>query len=1637
MKTCSGCSNLPDVWPLDKLIVSDNTSPHRAYWITLQSVEHIMSSIDHCDTHSGESLPQSMVDVFERFNQQILSEKRPVYSDRILQIIEFCLKPLEEILQKYKSSIVRKHIMRPVYDLREMDTKSMVWLARQPGRTVREKLSVQNRALCMTREFSTNTPENRVVKRLLKELTDIAKQKLLSIRNSDYDQNTYSDKRISQIEKLLDIYPNQIRKTDLRDVQPSLMPKPNNVLLSDKNYSRVWRSWQWLKSYTDNTSNVWYECPERYVQTLFITLAAELSNSTHVQLIDQPCKVAQGYDGNGHGIYRITSENAILKWTLLNEICFHIKQTRPLNELQICNIKWLQQKRDKQFGFIQGDDGNRYYFDPGTMSGLEAFNHLSEGQRIVFEPDRAYDKKRNQRAINVVRLDKVKNDNELVGIVKYLKDDIVNKKRFGFIKGEDGEDYYFNDKSIGIHINFDDISVNQLVFFEIGKSSGKYKAPAISVKPHPLITRGRIAVGQITKMWRKQNEQGIIATKRGKEYRFDSSNLPPDIQFSVLRAGQSVVLHTRGATKSEDEELLAVVPFNLCNNPRMHIGQIARLICSGDKHFGFIVCNDGSEHFFDPRSLSGYLFYQLEEGQTVVFSPGNNNKEKAPRALQVVPVDNVCSVTMKIKGNKISFEIEWLFGSEHLAGTRILTTQFSIEFDPQGDIIDQRGFPFNLFDDSASERRVLLSEFGDLEGLRLASSQIISKVMSIINRNPHDNHSIEIDSKNQYRTDTLCVSSETGININANKPCALYDSTPVALKTRMLSLRYRLPGNRKSYIWMIEKESRQSNSFSENIDLIPISEIMDLDSDLDQGEVLLSSLNMFDSIARDITLNDKAQVAYDIPDTLDEFSQKNIRHSASRAFGKAHPIWRSVSAALGWQMSSRFKEANIRKDDVLIVFDSESPQFTKTVLIARHSQKLYDLLPASEGIYWERRSTFPQDDEDYLLTNEYILRTYCKEYFHKVIDKTHLSKIERHLNRLINYLVSSGKVSDLIQNQTTQWISFPSLDKSVMWYKINYNQRLWEDSLESFTVNMKSAISSWNQGGSFLQIVKKLITKNCHILFVGEQYSEYYIRRALSKLIPDGIGKHIKVTSYHFQDKAIDYIASGGRCFLERRKLGCASWKEWLPSLYLEVINNGRFDELRLMDENLVEPVLGKTIKHSISQTMVLPAGKSYYTLPLISGKLNHRPLSFEARLTSDVFPLKEDLPVKLELVYDYGLDSRYDLYVTPASGKSTPFSKLKATWTTSVELAKTTKLDRSGMELPDIRSSRATIIGNIDILYDRASWFEYKFKSIFFQDHIVIEEIKYLTKRMRSLQGPISNISLNSDNADATKCLECLYKSDFLQWLGKIAGVISKDLPEWFDFDNPNDVVRKCSNQALVLLTCLADKTPASVKKHVTTQFLSAETLSQIDSNYMICLGKMLRGNAEDRALCDIIANVLYRLFENPIENPTLFNKTITVISEMAWMDERFMYCLTKYYPGFDIILLQIIERDLKSLCFRVGREISEVEDKSEIKYWNYTTAFRNSCELFLAILKVRSKTGRDVMGADSTKLSRICKYVRRLDSMISKAGWDVNSRIAINDEMRPDALSRMSPLSYAVNLYTLGKVESNMVMLENQEVL
>lgn len=166
------------------------------------------------------------------------SALRDAKQDSVAKIVSECDSAVRRIASNMRENIVRENVRLPVYQVKEVNSYGLNWLSRRPGRTIREKISNSTSLMAVKRRMSFDSGENRLYMAFLRELGEI-----LETKNKFLPENLMTD-----VEKEFWSFISSVLYSDELDEigRWENMP-PNNTLLSDQFYKKVWKGWEALK----------------------------------------------------------------------------------------------------------------------------------------------------------------------------------------------------------------------------------------------------------------------------------------------------------------------------------------------------------------------------------------------------------------------------------------------------------------------------------------------------------------------------------------------------------------------------------------------------------------------------------------------------------------------------------------------------------------------------------------------------------------------------------------------------------------------------------------------------------------------------------------------------------------------------------------------------------------------------------------------------------------------------------------------------------------------------------------------------------------------------------------------------------------------------------------------------------------------------------------------------------------------------------------------------------------------------------------------------------------------------------------------------------------------------------------------
>lgn len=225
-----------------------------------------------------------------------------------------------EVLQHIRRVLVRTHRMTPVSRVQEIDRRSMLWLVRQPGRTIGERAGPSQRLLAPVRLQSVDTPENRVLHALAHQSRGVARSYCDRNRHA---RGSASVTAVKHYERVCRRIERTLNEKDVGLAAPGL--PPNHALQHDVRYRRIWRAWQEILRRRRIHEEMWRWQARSWEELCVVVLVLACANLPRAKLVA------------GSPIH-FHSEHVKGKWLLHDDplAVFHLPDRRHMIEVTTC-----------------------------------------------------------------------------------------------------------------------------------------------------------------------------------------------------------------------------------------------------------------------------------------------------------------------------------------------------------------------------------------------------------------------------------------------------------------------------------------------------------------------------------------------------------------------------------------------------------------------------------------------------------------------------------------------------------------------------------------------------------------------------------------------------------------------------------------------------------------------------------------------------------------------------------------------------------------------------------------------------------------------------------------------------------------------------------------------------------------------------------------------------------------------------------------------------------------------------------------------------------------------------------------------------------------------------------------------------
>ena len=314
-----------------------------------------LTEVSSFDPVSGHALHTGIVDFLGAVAKSVQDESpEGEIKDRIYRIVSHTKEAVLAIMEHTRDKILREHAMLPIHAAREVDSNSVQWLSRQPGRTLREKLSGKPYMKAVRRRHSVDTSENRLLKAYLLRL-----EQILFDRESALEET-----EDALCHELLVHIRRWLRTEDASEIGSWGNLPPNNTLLQDKRYRKVWDGWLWLQTIDEQITGDSKRLNKDILSVIYWNTLSLLNVSGRFRTVQQP--IGLDYDN-----FSIALELPVRGY-LFPACDSKIKG-------KIKNINY-----EKNFGFLTSESGFDLFFHKNNLSSKLDIKSLSAGDEVSF-----------------------------------------------------------------------------------------------------------------------------------------------------------------------------------------------------------------------------------------------------------------------------------------------------------------------------------------------------------------------------------------------------------------------------------------------------------------------------------------------------------------------------------------------------------------------------------------------------------------------------------------------------------------------------------------------------------------------------------------------------------------------------------------------------------------------------------------------------------------------------------------------------------------------------------------------------------------------------------------------------------------------------------------------------------------------------------------------------------------------------------------------------------------------------------------------------------------------------------------------------------------------------------------------------
>ena len=197
-------------------------------------------------------------------------------ADKTVMLAADSFHAVNKIIRSPKTKLAKESCLLHISKLGAIYPRTVEWLSQKPGETLAEKIKPSDKVFSARTVFTTDTKENRLFVYYCRRM--FAYMGAMLDKSACGKCERYETCEAGSIKLVREFMraKNRIRQSELSDVPPEAAAVPNNALMCDKYYKRIWDSYLQYRRFESNVRSLWDRLEDYFANLDLLLTATEI-----------------------------------------------------------------------------------------------------------------------------------------------------------------------------------------------------------------------------------------------------------------------------------------------------------------------------------------------------------------------------------------------------------------------------------------------------------------------------------------------------------------------------------------------------------------------------------------------------------------------------------------------------------------------------------------------------------------------------------------------------------------------------------------------------------------------------------------------------------------------------------------------------------------------------------------------------------------------------------------------------------------------------------------------------------------------------------------------------------------------------------------------------------------------------------------------------------------------------------------------------------------------------------------------------------------------------------------------------------------------------------------------------------------